>query len=126
MFCVTLKNLRLERKLTQQNVADRLEISRSVLSDYESGRVEPTLSVVKKIADFFAVSADYLLGREDDLGNISLAALPAFELTAEEKDMVRTFRRLPCDLQSVILQTLHVFAGDVNGENRSSALLRRA
>ena len=114
MFSNLLKNLRLERNLTQQKVADSLQISRSVLSNYESGSVEPTLSVLKKIADYFEISADYLLGREDDFGNIVInsPAAPALELTTEERELIASFRRMPPKLQKIAIDTLHSFAGD--------------
>lgn len=58
-----LKELRKQRKLNQQAVADVLNCSQSVYSRYENGSYEPTLSVLIKLADFFQVSLDELVGR---------------------------------------------------------------
>ncbi len=57
-----LKSLR--GKKTQQEVADSLGLSRASYSHYENNRVEPDAAMLSKMADYFDVSIDYLLGRE--------------------------------------------------------------
>ncbi|MFB5760231.1 helix-turn-helix domain-containing protein [Paenibacillus medicaginis] len=59
--------LRENRKLTQEEMASQLQISRASLSHYEKNRRKPDFDTLRKIADFFQVSIDYLLGRDDDL-----------------------------------------------------------
>lgn len=56
--------LRKERNLSQNVAAKKLNISSSTLSMYETGNREPNNEILSKLADFFGVSADYLLGRE--------------------------------------------------------------
>lgn len=56
--------LRKERNMSQSETAKRLNISTSTLSMYETGNREPNNEILSKIADFFSVSTDYLLGRE--------------------------------------------------------------
>lgn len=58
-----LRNLRESRKLTQANMASILEIERSTYTKYESGKSKPDSIMLNKIADYFDVSIDYLLGR---------------------------------------------------------------
>lgn len=58
--------LRNERKLTQKQAADALDISQALLSHYERGARECGLDFLIKIADFYGVSCDYLLGRTSD------------------------------------------------------------
>ncbi|MFB5267888.1 helix-turn-helix domain-containing protein [Paenibacillus enshidis] len=58
--------LRENRKLTQEELASQLQISRASLSHYEKNRRKPDFDTLHKIADFFQVSIDYLLGRDDD------------------------------------------------------------
>lgn len=58
-----LIGLREERKLSQAEVAKALGMSRSGFSMYELGEREPDMETIRKIADFFGVSADYLIGR---------------------------------------------------------------
>ncbi len=58
-----LRNLRQSKKLTQADMASVLEIERSTYTKYESGKSKPDSVMLKKIADYFEVSVDYLLGR---------------------------------------------------------------
>ncbi len=60
-----IKKLRLDRNLTQKQVADALEIQRPTYTRYETGIREPDLEALNRLADFFEVSVDYLLGRTD-------------------------------------------------------------
>lgn len=68
MFGKRLRILREKRGLTQAEVANLFNISTSTIGMYEQGRRDPDTAVLKKIADYFDVSADYLLGRTDDPG----------------------------------------------------------
>lgn len=57
-----IKELRLERNISQKKLSLQVGVSQSVLCDYENGKVEPTASVIISLAKFFGVSTDYLLG----------------------------------------------------------------
>lgn len=74
MFKDRLKELREDQGMTQEKIADKLNISRSMLSNYETGKFEPNLETLILIADFFNVSLDYLLGRTKKMHNTSLKA----------------------------------------------------
>lgn len=65
IFSKRLLELRESRELSRQNAADSLQISRASLEYYEKGLRLPDVCVLAKIADFYDVSADYLLGRSD-------------------------------------------------------------
>ncbi|MFB6363174.1 helix-turn-helix domain-containing protein [Paenibacillus elgii] len=58
--------LREKQALTQEELSSKINISRASLSHYEKNRREPDYETVVKIADFFKVSIDYLLGRTED------------------------------------------------------------
>ncbi|NOU96479.1 helix-turn-helix domain-containing protein [Paenibacillus sp. LMG 31456] len=58
--------LRNEKRLTQEELARKLEITRASLSHYENNRREPDHGTTQKIANFFNVSVDYLLSRTKD------------------------------------------------------------
>lgn len=60
-----LKALRKERNLRQEQVAVALDISMSAYCHYEQGKREPTASVLNRMANYYDVSVDYLLGRSD-------------------------------------------------------------
>lgn len=57
------KRLRISAGLTQVEMASKLGISRSTIGMYETGAREPDFETLEKIADFFNVDTDYLLGR---------------------------------------------------------------
>ncbi len=51
--------------MTQKTLADLLQVHQTTYSDYELERVNTPVSVLHKLADFYGVSVDYLLGRTD-------------------------------------------------------------
>lgn len=59
-----LKELRARRKLRQQDVADAVNCSQAVYSRYENGEREPSKDTLNRLADFYGVSVDYILGRD--------------------------------------------------------------
>lgn len=61
-----LKELRNEKKITQQDIADALSIERITYARYENGTRSPSLDMLSKLADFFNTTSDYLLGRTND------------------------------------------------------------
>src|SRR5699024_7497288 len=60
-----IKKLRESEKLNQKELAKALNISNTTLSQYETGQRTPSDDIKIKIAEFFNVSIDYLLGRTD-------------------------------------------------------------
>lgn len=66
MLANRLKILRENRGLTQTQVAEQLQISRVNYNRYENGEREPDNATLTRLADFFGVSVDYLLGRTDE------------------------------------------------------------
>ena len=65
-FSKRLKELRKERGLTQSQTAKVLDYGYTAIANYESERNEPSLSDLCRIADFFNVTTDYLLGQTDN------------------------------------------------------------
>lgn len=63
-FGKILRELREEKEMLQRELAEKLNIERTALVRLESGQYEPNLDTLLKIADFFGVTTDYLLGRE--------------------------------------------------------------
>lgn len=60
-FNEQLQSLRRAHKFTQQDVADKLHVSRQTVSSWETGRNMPNLEMTKQLADLYDVSTDYLL-----------------------------------------------------------------
>ena len=65
ILCQRLKELRIEQKITQKQLADILQTNNSSVCDWERGRTEPNVEMIVSICKYFDVSADYLLGLED-------------------------------------------------------------
>lgn len=64
-FSQRLKQLRLDKHLTQAQVAERVGVTASMVSSYETDIRLPSFEVMVRIADLFGVTVDYLLCRED-------------------------------------------------------------
>lgn len=65
IFAERLLDLRKEKNISQATLAKFLDVSDAVICYWETDRSEPTAPNLVKIADFFDVSVDYLLGRSD-------------------------------------------------------------
>lgn len=72
-FPEILRDLRLSNKLTQDELATRLRISKSAISMYENGRREPDLETLESIADYFNVDINRLTG--------NIPSLPVYPVT---------------------------------------------
>ena len=62
-MCERIRNLREDRDLTQRDLADFLNCTQACYSHYESGKRDIPTEVLSRLADFYGVSTDYLLGR---------------------------------------------------------------
>ena len=60
-----LRELRLEKEMTQKNVAQILNVSKMAISHWELGNSEPSIEQLKQLASLFDVSIDYLVGFSD-------------------------------------------------------------
>ena len=65
MFSIRLKNLRIENGYTQKEMADNLGTSQPSYQNWEKGTRKPSRTTLQKIANFFNVSTDFLLGETD-------------------------------------------------------------
>ena len=64
-FCLRLKELRVSRAYAQRELAEMIGISLRAYQRYESGDREPGIPALIKLADFYGISIDELLGRTD-------------------------------------------------------------
>ena len=60
-FCKNLRNIRIEKKLTQKQVALKLGVVESCYANWEQGRTEPSIETLRKLGEIFNVSIDELL-----------------------------------------------------------------
>ena len=78
MFNEKLAQLRKKNNLSQADLANKLGFSSSTVAMWEIGKREPNIATIKKIAEYFDVSIDYLLGyehMEDDLKELEQALI---------------------------------------------------
>lgn len=113
-----LKELRLERGFSQIEVAHGIKTGQSNIGRWENEEVLPSSDFIIKLADFFEVTTDYLLGRSDELDNVTVqSSVPA--LPAKERELLTTFRRLSNDYQTLALSTLKNWA-DMPAQNSTT------
>lgn len=120
-FSQKIKELRTEKGISQDELANATGLSHGCIAMLEVGKRAPTATTLTALADFFEVSTDYLLGRADDFGVISISTQknPTSDLTSEEKHLLETFRKL--DMKN----RMHVTAyADVRLEEQGTSTRR--
>ncbi|WP_158738660.1 helix-turn-helix domain-containing protein [Alteribacillus sp. YIM 98480] len=65
VFGERARNLRDKKGKTQEDVANAVGLSRARYSHYENGRVEPDIETIRKLADYYECTTDYLMGLSD-------------------------------------------------------------
>lgn len=65
MFACRVKYLRQSYELNQVQLAEKLGVKKQSISNWENDNIMPSVEMLEKIADFFEVSTDYLLGRDE-------------------------------------------------------------
>ena len=100
-----LKILRKERRMTQQEVADKLGIKRATISNYEIGRRAPHLSELHRIAEFYGVGLDYFgVAQTADVLDLIARAKKVFENdqipTDKKENVYRELMKLYLNLSS--------------------------
>ena len=106
-FMERLKELRLEKELTQRALAKVLNVSPNCICEWEKGRSEPSIESLKILASCLECTIDYLLGFSDDIGSVSMARHTVNQsLNDEEVELLRTMRTLSKSLHFLTLFSL--------------------
>ena len=105
-----IRELREEKNLSQEDVAKAIGTNQRNIGRWEKNENEPTAGFLLKLADFFGVSIDYLLGRSDDFGIISINN-EMNDYTAEERQLVADYRALTPALKDMLQLTLQTWKG---------------
>lgn len=82
-----LRELRLKAGLSQEALGDRILLSQQTINKYENDKSEPDIDTLIKLARFFNVTVDYLIGNEE-------AQIPQFDYTSDEKTIIEKLRHL--------------------------------
>ena len=97
-----IKALRKEQNLSQRSLAQKIGSSQKAIDYWEKEKAEPTAKFICALADGFGCSTDFLLGREDDFGNVNVQS----DLSASEKKLLSNYRRLTDKEKEQALQFL--------------------
>jgi transcriptional regulator with XRE-family HTH domain len=82
-----LKELRIQNNLNQSELGNIIGISRSIIGHYENEQNSPPIDVLEKLADYFNVSTDYLLGRTEIKNIEDMIIEHKKEYSVSEKDI---------------------------------------
>ncbi len=107
-----IKELCEERGITQAELANAVETSQRNIGRWENNENEPSYSQIIKLADFFGCSVDYLVGREDDFGNVTVAPTFPKGLDSEEEELIKNFRRLNIYQREALFLQAKIMADD--------------
>lgn len=97
---IRLKKLREEKEMNMKEVARALSLPYMTYVNWEKGEREPNSDMLIKLADFFGVSIDYMIGRSEERAVKHLTAA-----TGEEDELLRLFRRMSNDGKAALLAT---------------------
>lgn len=87
-----LKELRTKKNISQQRLAIELGISQQSVNKYENHSIEPDIFLLIKIADFFGVSVDYLIGHSDVPRQLEV--VQRYSLNSDEALLIEKYRQL--------------------------------
>lgn len=108
-FSENLKELRKSTGQNQTTVANAIGVQYFTLGKWEQGRAEPSIQDLSKLADYFDVDIDYLVGREDDFGVI--VSSKNDNLTREERELLAYFNEMDEYGREAILIQVKALAG---------------
>lgn len=102
-----LKKLRVEKGISQQKLADEFGLSQQSINKYENHSIEPEIETMKKFADYFDTSIDYLVGHTDIRHKIE--PVERFDLNETEAALIEKHRRLPAKVRASIASLIDDF-----------------
>lgn len=110
-----LKELRKERKLNQGEVAEMLGVSAQAYQKYEYATAELTHENLVKLADFYKVSTDYLLGRTPvrTMNTLPIGALSEEEVKDIDEAIVSGYTQLSLDSRRAFIKMLEDMFGNI-------------
>lgn len=109
----TLKALRQEKGMTQQEAADFLGVNLSSYQKYEraKGTILPSVDVIVQIADKYQVSTDCLLGRTEIKAMAGGSPEEQLDVTAAEQEIIRRYTEFPENVRLLLLETIRKLVG---------------
>ena len=115
-----IKHLRIEKGLTQTKLAKLFEIDQTTVSKWELGKALPDTNLLIRLASFFDVSTDYLLGLSDFYYPDKIKIESNFELNSNEQKLLDDYRSLPRQEKVQAEEYVHYLA-ERRGVNKKNA-----
>lgn len=103
-----LKQLRIEKGISQQQLAEVIGVSQQSINKYENHGVEPDIETLIKISDYFNTSVDYLIGHTQISRVIEETS--AFDLNQKEAQVIQRFRSVNHKQKDCVLNILDCFS----------------
>lgn len=124
-----IKNFRKSNKITQQELANKLEISRSTLSYYELGKIDPNIYTLIKLADIMDCSLDYLVNDKVDITtndfNIDLISTNnALNLLEEIQIYNKKILPILNNLSKIDINSLNYFLAEFNNKHNKNDFIK--
>ena len=94
-----LKDLRAVKSISQSTLADVLGVTQQAVAKWETEKAEPDSKTLKKIANYFSVSIDYLLDNETDKTTKELSLLNSYRALGEQEKTL--FELILCQLHLI-------------------------
>lgn len=110
MFSDELRKLRKQKKLNQTSLAEAVGMSQATVAAWENGTRKPDVETISFLADYFGVTVDYLMGREESPKE---APTPRDERRAQMEEILL---RMPQDKYDQALAILEVLAAEQKKE----------
>ena len=111
-FSNRLKELRIANLISQQDLATSLNVSQNAIYNWENGKREPSIEMLKKIAEYFEVSFDYLMGFEEirpiKMHELFSGVYGPRTILNKEKKMLYEFNKLNDDGQDKAIQQIEM------------------
>ena len=114
---MNIKDLRKKRNLSQGQAAEALGISMRAYQNYEYGQREPNIEMINKLADFYGVTTDYLLGRDTGEPDTLDKLATEFNMSALEKKIVDNYLSLPMSMRGDLMEFLYKAVKEVQDES---------
>ena len=114
---IKLKELRKSHNYTIQTVSSGIGIAVRTYQNYEYGQREISAEALSKLADFYGVTTDYLLGRETGEPTPLDKLAAEFNMSALEKKIVDNYLSLPQEMRGDFMDFLYKTVSEVRNEN---------
>ncbi|PEM33436.1 helix-turn-helix domain-containing protein [Bacillus pseudomycoides] len=111
-----IKKLRRERNITQEQLGNAIGVSKMAISYFEKGKKAPGRETLEKIADYFNITTDYLLGRSDDP---ELTEYESKVVTEEGNNIIKLIETLPKEERQKAWEQLEMYVNYIKFKKNS-------